>query len=1084
MADFPPIPTIEIEGYRLLLHDNGDGTFSWTTTGGGGGGADVQYVDGVIQVTPTGTVALGKNPSNVLHSVALDASGNLLVNVAAGGTSGVQFADNAASGTTPTGTLSMGWDSANSKIRALKVDTGQNLLVAISGTVPVSGTVAVTQSTSPWVVSNGGTFAVQEATLDAALIAQEATTSGVKGLTAFGAVTTNAPSYTTLKSDALSLDTSGLLRVSLKDTPANTNKFLVTADPITFASPQHTIVDSGSISATQGTSPWVVSLTSTTITGTVAVTQSTSPWIVAGNLTNNNAAPGANNIGTLSALANAANPTWTEADQVLLSEDLSGNLRVKVNTALPAGTNVIGHVIVDSGTIAVTQSTSPWVVSLTSTTITGTVAVTQSTSPWIIAGNKTNNNAVPGATNVGVLPAIANAATQTWVEGDQVLESVDLSGRQRIRGTLTNNNAAPIADQISVLPALCNTSAPTFSNGFQTTLSVDTAGGLRLAAETTKVIGTVNQGTSPWVVSLTSTTITGTVAVTQSTSPWVVSLTSTTITGTVAVTQSTSPWVVSGTVSLSGTTTVIGNLTNNNAAPAATEIGVLPALATAVAPTWNEGDQVLLSVDLKGNQRVQIGDSLTGPVEVQPGIGTTTVPPTFTTAGADNSDAALTVTLSPNSGIPAIVQKISAAGTGSQASLTTPNFGSAITPGNSIVVVIGVGNSGGAGITDTLGNLYTPTVAQANGITLQVAIFYATNVKGGTNAVTVTPNVSTSLDIAAYEVSGIIGVGGGSQQGSVDASASASGSSITPASGAATVLLPNEIAFGGIAIGTANQTPTSFTPWNKDFSLVVGGSPAGLFGLHTFSQPLGAGNTAISLTASIGINEPWATAIVSFKPALFPINGTVSIVGLVGVNGVYNTTVPTPSAGQAVEIQVDSTGSTYVNTEGRKATYRATQTKTTPVTSATVPCFTIRGSATKVVRVTQIRFSMYDVTGSATPSTVSLQRFSTITGGTSSGVSISNNDTNDANATATVTSYSALPTVATPNGGIADAFDYQLTTVSATTAPAPPPYQILFGSQPGTKEFVLRGIGDFLGIIINGVGTTPLCNIMVEWTEE
>ena len=48
------------------------------------------------------------------------------------------------------------------------------------------------------------------------------------------------------------------MRVSLKDSPANTNKFLVTADPITFASPQHVIVDSGTLSVTQGTSPWVV----------------------------------------------------------------------------------------------------------------------------------------------------------------------------------------------------------------------------------------------------------------------------------------------------------------------------------------------------------------------------------------------------------------------------------------------------------------------------------------------------------------------------------------------------------------------------------------------------------------------------------------------------------------------------------------------------------------------------------------------------------------------------------------------------------------------------------------------------------
>lgn len=99
-------------------------------------------------------------------------------------------------------------------------------------TTKVIGTV--NQGTSPWVISG----AVTEATLDAAIIAQEATTSGVKGLTIFGAVTTNAPTYTTAKSDALSLDTSGLLRISLKDTPANTNKFLVTADPITFASAQ------------------------------------------------------------------------------------------------------------------------------------------------------------------------------------------------------------------------------------------------------------------------------------------------------------------------------------------------------------------------------------------------------------------------------------------------------------------------------------------------------------------------------------------------------------------------------------------------------------------------------------------------------------------------------------------------------------------------------------------------------------------------------------------------------------------------------------------------------------------------------
>jgi hypothetical protein len=48
-----------------------------------------------------------------------------------------------------------------------------------------------------------------------------------------------------------------------------------------------------------------------------------------------------------------------------------------------------------------------------------------------ILGTKTNNAAAPGATNFGALPALANAANPTWTEGNLVLQSVDLAGRQR-----------------------------------------------------------------------------------------------------------------------------------------------------------------------------------------------------------------------------------------------------------------------------------------------------------------------------------------------------------------------------------------------------------------------------------------------------------------------------------------------------------------------------------------------------------------------------------------------------------------------------------------------------------------------------
>lgn len=53
------------------------------------------------------------------------------------------------------------------------------------------------------------------------------------------------------------------------------------------------------------------------------------------------------------------------------------------------------------------------------------------------SGTKTNNNAAPGATNVGALTGLANAAVPTWTEGNEVLASMDLSGNQRTTlGTL------------------------------------------------------------------------------------------------------------------------------------------------------------------------------------------------------------------------------------------------------------------------------------------------------------------------------------------------------------------------------------------------------------------------------------------------------------------------------------------------------------------------------------------------------------------------------------------------------------------------------------------------------------------------
>jgi hypothetical protein len=234
-----------------------------------------------------------------------------------------------------------------------------------------------------------------------------------------------------------------------------------------------------------------------------------------------------------------------------------------------------------SGTITANQGTSPWVVSLASTTITGSVAVTgtfwQATQP--VSGTIT-----------------ANQGTSPWV--------VSNGGTFAVQASITTLGQQLAAASVPVVLTAA-----------------------QITALTPLSTVSVTQGTSPWVVSLASTTITGTVAenLTQvagvvlgatavtayGTAPAAANVPGVNafITNTPAVTISTGAGPVGGTgsslnVNVTNTAPAVGTLTNNNAAPAATNFGVLPALANAANPTWTEGDQVLLSEDLSGHLRV------------------------------------------------------------------------------------------------------------------------------------------------------------------------------------------------------------------------------------------------------------------------------------------------------------------------------------------------------------------------------------------------------------------------------------------------------------------------------------------------
>lgn len=333
-------------------------------------------------------------------------------------------------------------------------------------TTKVIGTV--NQGTSPWVVSG----AVTEAALDAALISQEATTSGVKGLTVFGAVTTAKPTYTTAKSDALSLDVNGLLRVSLADTPANGTKLLVTPDSVALPANQ-----SVNISQINGTTP----LMGTGIMGTgsprVTIASDNDPLTVkqatAGNL--NATVVGTGTFVTQSTLA----AETTKVIGVTRTSDGAGNLLTSNSTTYTAkfglDANILGtlgtafstagkidvkgadgdvfvrqttgsnlHTVLDSGTLT------------TLTTLTGitNTVVTDDLAAAATGGAVPANAHYQGLNAQTALPAAASAGNLTGETGDKFGRQVVIPGTVRdLVGTQTTTIAASTSETTVVTAA-------------------------------------------------------------------------------------------------------------------------------------------------------------------------------------------------------------------------------------------------------------------------------------------------------------------------------------------------------------------------------------------------------------------------------------------------------------------------------------------------------------------------------------------------------------------------------------------------------------------------------------------------------
>lgn len=227
---------------------------------------------------------------------------------------------------------------------ALKVD-GSGV------TQPVSGTVTANIGTT-----NGLAL---DTSVNGILLSQGSTTSGQKGSLIQGAVTTNAPSYTTAQTSPLSLDTSGLLRASLKDTPSNTNNLNVN-----IAASAATVTVSGTVTANQGGSNWSTNVAQ--IGGTNVVTGGASGLLAVGGPVASGAS-NADNPVKMGGAYNSTQPTVTTGQIVDAQMTARGaqivatgtdTFNTTINTALPAGSNIIGKVGIDQTTIGTTNGTT------------------------------------------------------------------------------------------------------------------------------------------------------------------------------------------------------------------------------------------------------------------------------------------------------------------------------------------------------------------------------------------------------------------------------------------------------------------------------------------------------------------------------------------------------------------------------------------------------------------------------------------------------------------------------------------------------------------------------------------------------
>ena len=416
---------------------------------------------------------------------------------------------------------------------ALVVAVSPNNSVAVTGTFwqatqPVSGTVTVTQATAANLnatvtgtitANQGGTWNITNVSgtvslpTGAATSANQptaatlgSTTSGQTGNLDLGAVTTSAPTYTTGQSNALSLNTSGGLRVDGSGV----------TQPVSGTFWQATQPISGTIAATQS-GTWTTRIVGNTgavldassaqnqvtpagmllvgaefnTTPTTITSGNSSPLQLdsAGNLLVNIKA-GAGSGGTASNFGSAfpatgtaagaeyltTAPTLTNGQMVALQTNISGSLKVDGSAVTQPVSGTFWQATQPvSGTVTVTQATAANL----NATVTGTITANQGGTWTVQPGNTANTTAWLVTGTGGTFPV-----TGTFWQATQPISAASLPLPAGAATSANQPTAAALGSTTSgqtgnLSLGAVTTASPAYTTGQSNALSLDTSGCLR-----------------------------------------------------------------------------------------------------------------------------------------------------------------------------------------------------------------------------------------------------------------------------------------------------------------------------------------------------------------------------------------------------------------------------------------------------------------------------------------------------------------------------------------------------------------------------------------------------------------------------